>query len=119
MHNIENLKIWKKSIELSKKVYKITETLPNDEKYELISQIKRSSVSIASNIAEGAGRNSNKEFCHFLGIANGSAYELQTQLILCRELNFIDKNKLFDVLELCVEIQNMLYGFQKTLKSQI
>ncbi|NIJ46447.1 four helix bundle protein [Wenyingzhuangia heitensis] len=119
MHKIENLKIWQKSIELSKRVYKITENLPQDEKYGLISQIKRSSVSVASNIAEGAGRNSNNEFLYFLGIANGSVYELQTQLILCHELNFIKQNKLTDIIGLCTEIQKMIYSFQSSLKSRI
>lgn len=117
MHKIENLKIWQKSIELNKRVYQIVTKLPNDEKFGLISQIKRSSISIASNIAEGAGRNSNNEFYHFLGIANGSSYELQTQLILCQELNLIHKNKLHDILELCIEIQKMIYGFQISLKN--
>lgn len=119
MHKIENLKVWKKSIELSKQVYELTSELPSDEKFGLISQMKRCSVSIASNIAEGAGRNSKNEFCHFLSVANGSAYELQTQLILCNELNFIKVNQQQNILELCIEIQKMIYGFQQTLKSQI
>jgi four helix bundle protein len=78
MHKLEELTIWKKSIELSKQVYLICQKLPQDEKFGLISQLKRSAISIPSNIAEGAGRNSNKEFIQFLGIANGSSYELQT-----------------------------------------
>ncbi len=84
MYKIEDLKIWQKSIELAKQVYKIVSSLPSDEKYGLTSQFKRSTVSISSNIYEGARRNSNKEFRHFLSIANGSTYELQTQLILYR-----------------------------------
>ena len=82
MHKVENLKIWKKAIELAKSIYLLAADLPSEEKYGLVSQIKRCSVSIPSNIAEGAGRNSQKEFKHFLSITNGSAYELQTQLIL-------------------------------------
>lgn len=93
MHKVEDLKIWNKSIELTKAVYLLVSDLPNDEKYGLSSQIKRCSVSIPSNIAEGAGRNSNKEFKHFLSIANGSTYELQTQLILLTELNLITIEK--------------------------
>ena len=117
MHKIENLKIWQKSIELNKRVYQLVLELPNDEKFGMISQIKRSSISIASNIAEGAGRNTNNEFYHFLGIANGSSYELHTQLILCQELNLIHKNKLNDILEQCIEIQKMIYEFQISLKN--
>ena len=119
MHKIEDLKIWQKSIELTKLVYKLVTTLPSDEKYGLISQIKRSSVSIPSNIAEGAGRNSNKEFKYFLSIANGSAYELQTQLILTIELNLISKDKIQFVLNLIIEIQKMNYSFQKSLENKI
>ncbi|CAZ94170.1 four helix bundle protein [Zobellia galactanivorans] len=115
MHKVENLKIWKKAIELAKSIYLLAADLPSEEKYGLVSQIKRCSVSIPSNIAEGAGRNSQKEFKHFLSIANGSAYELQTQLILLIELNLIKKEKVKPVIDVCVEIQKMNYSFQKTL----
>ena len=116
MHKVEDLKIWQKSIALAKQVYSVIANLPSDEKYGLSSQIKRCSVSIASNIAEGAGRNSNKEFKHFLSIANGSCYELQTQLILTYELNLIEKYKIDELLPLITEIQKMNYSFQKSLK---
>ena len=116
MHKVEDLKIWQKSIALAKQVYSVIANLPSDEKYGLSSQIKRCSVSIASNIAEGAGRNSNKEFKHFLSIANGSCYELQTQLILTYELNLIEKYKIDELLPLITEIQKMNYSFQKSLE---
>ena len=119
MHKIEDLKIWQKSIELTKLVYEVIVSFPSDEKYGLTSQIKRSTVSIASNIAEGAGRNSNKEFKHFLSIANGSTYELQTQLILTIELNLISKDKIQPLLNLIIEIQKMNYSFQKSLGTKI
>lgn len=115
MHKIEDLKIWKKSIELSKTIYLLVADLPHDEKFGLTSQIKRSAVSIPSNIAEGAGRNSQKGFKHFLSIANGSNYELQTQLILLVELNLINKEKVQPVIESCIEIQKMNYSFQQKL----
>ncbi|NER12024.1 four helix bundle protein [Leptobacterium flavescens] len=116
MHKVEDLKIWQKAIELVKLVYLLIAELPSDEKYGLISQIKRSAISIPSNIAEGAGRNSNKEFIHFLSIANGSTYELQTQLILVLELNLSTKQKVSTLIDACIEIQKMNYSFQKTLK---
>jgi len=119
MHKIEDLKIWQKSMKLTKLVYEVVAMLPSDEKYGLISQIKRSSVSIPSNIAEGAGRNSNKEFKHFLSIANGSAYELQTQLTLTVELNLISKEKVQPVINLIVEVQKMNYSFQKSIENKI
>ncbi|MGW9686673.1 four helix bundle protein [Flagellimonas sp. 2504JD1-5] len=115
MHKIEDLKVWNKAIELAKMVSIIVAELPNDEKFGLTSQLKRSAVSISSNIAEGAGRNSKKEFKHFLGIANGSCYELHTQLILLIELNLIEKTKIQSVIELCIEIQKMNYSLQKSL----
>ena len=115
MHKIEDLKIWKKSIELTKSVYVICADLPSEERFGLISQLKRCAVSIPSNIAEGAGRNSTKEFIHFLSIANGSSYELQTQLILATELNLISEEKIKPLLTNIIEIQKMNYGFQKSL----
>jgi four helix bundle protein len=115
MHKVEELIIWKKAIELAKSVYLLANELPNEEKFGLISQIKRCSVSIPSNIAEGAGRNSQKEFKHFLSIANGSTYELHTQLILLVELNLITEEKVQQVIEVCIEIQKMNYAFQKKL----
>ncbi|WP_066225590.1 four helix bundle protein [Formosa haliotis] len=115
MHNISELKIWQKSIELTKQVYLLVAHLPSDEQYGLSSQIKRSAISIPSNIAEGGGRNSNKEFKYFLSIANGSTYELQTQLILLIELKLLKEENVKPIIELCVEIQKMNYSFQQKL----
>ena len=77
-HNFKELLVWKKSIDLVKSIYQITSILPSDERFGLISQMNRSSVSIPSNIAEGSGRTSEKEFIHFLNIAISSSYELET-----------------------------------------
>jgi four helix bundle protein len=115
MHKVEDLIIWKKSMELTKSVYQLVSELPTDEKFGPISQIKRSSISIPSNIAEGAGRNSNKEFKHFLSIANGSANELHTELILLIDLNIVTKEKVQPVIETSIEIQKMNYSFQRKL----
>lgn len=98
MHKVEGLKIWNKAI-------------------GLVSQIKRNTISISSNIAEGVGRNSKKEFKHFLSIANGSCYKLQTQLILTIALDLIQKEKIQPLIEGCIEIQKMNYSFQKTLSN--
>ena len=116
MHNFEKLIFWQKSIELSKEVYIVCADLPKDEKFGLISQIKRSVISIPSNIAEGAGRNNNTEFFHFLGIANASSFELQTQLILTRELNLLDAEKAKSLISKLNEIQRMIYTFKSNLK---
>jgi len=82
MHNFKDLKVWQKSMDLAIDIYKATSLFPRDEKFGLVSQIKRCSVSIPSNIAEGSGRGSDKEFNHFLNISQGSAFELETQLII-------------------------------------
>lgn len=119
MHNIEKLEIWKKSINLVKQVYLIISDLPKDEKFGLSSQIKRCAISIPSNISEGAGRNSKNEFIHFLSIANGSSYELKTQLILTKELNLINEKQINELLDKIDEVQKMNYSFQKSLKSNI
>ncbi|WP_223558835.1 four helix bundle protein [Chryseobacterium lathyri] len=116
MHNFEKLLFWQKSIVLAKNVYIICQEISNDEKYGLISQIKRSAVSIPSNIAEGSGRNGRKEFNHFLAVALGSAFELQTQLILVRELNLLPEEKINALLSEVSEIQRMIYSFKNNLK---
>ncbi len=89
MHDYKKLNVWKESIELITNIYKTTNKFPSTEKFGLISQINRCSVSIASNIAEGAGRNTAGEFRQFLGIAKGSCYELETQLIVSKNLGYI------------------------------
>jgi four helix bundle protein len=115
MHNLKELKIWNKAIDLTVDVYKATASFPSEEKYGLTSQARRSAVSIPSNIAEGAGRNSNKDFNNFLGIANGSSYELQTQLVISNKLNLLTNDTLDDLLKQIDEVQKMTFAFQRTL----
>ena len=116
MNNLKELKIWSKAIDLAVEVYEATSNYPTDERFGLTSQSRRAAVSVSSNIAEGAGRNSKKEFCHFLGIANGSFYELQTQLIISNKLKFIDNEILESLLQQIGELQKMNYSFQQMLK---
>jgi len=117
MHNFEKLKIWQKAMDVAVEIYKISLLLPNDEKFNLIHQIKKCAVSIPSNIAEGAGRNHNKEFIQFLGIANGSTFELITQLILAQRLKLVDEEIIQPIMSQLVEVSNMNFSFQKTLKT--
>ncbi|MCK6649864.1 MAG: four helix bundle protein [Bacteroidia bacterium] len=119
MHNLKELKIWNKAVELSVRVYEVTASFPKEEVYGLTSQIRRCAVSIPSNISEGAGRNSNKEFIHFLGVANGSCYELQTQLIISNKLNLITDEVLQILLNEIEEIQKMSYTFKNKLNQGI
>ena len=88
MNRYKNLEIWKDAIKLAKAVHVLTEDLPKEETYGLKSQLRRAAVSVASNIAEGAGRNSNGEFNQFLGYAIGSAFEVDTQLTIGVELGY-------------------------------
>jgi len=115
-HRIEDLKVWNKSMVLVKEIYLISAELPIEEKFGLQSQIRRCAASIPSNIAEGAGRNNKNEFYQFLGIAFGSTYELQTQLQLLIDLNFVSESKIAPIKELLAEIQKMLYSLKASLK---
>ncbi len=87
-HNFRNLEIWKEGIEITDLIYKYTSELPNDERFNLISQMTRAAVSIPSNIAEGSGRGTSADFKRFLEYAMTSCYELETQLIICGRRNY-------------------------------
>ena len=117
MHNFKELKVWKAGIEISKIIFQLCKTLPSEEKYGLISQMIRSAISIPSNIAEGCGRKSNKELHHFLSIALGSSFELETQLIIAKEFDYISQEKLEETCSLITEIQKMLNGLQKSVNA--
>ena len=118
MNNLKELKIWNKAIDLSVDVYKATASFPVDERFGLTSQSRRAAVSIPSNIAEGAGRNSSKEFNNFLGIANGSSFELQTQLVLANKLELLNNEILDKLLNQIDELQKMNYAFQQMLRNK-
>ena len=116
MHTLNDLKIWHKAIDLATDVYRLTAKFPKEEKYGLTAQIRRCAVSIPSNIAEGAGRNSDNEFCYFLGVSYGSAYELQTQLIISRNLGLIEDSSTAPALDEITQLQKMNYALQNSLK---
>lgn len=115
VHNFRELKIWKESLVLVKNVYLLTSQLPKDEKFGLVSQINRCAVSIPSNIAEGSGRTTEKEFLHFLNIAISSSYELETQLILIEDLFKIQTKSILIELE---TLQKMIGAFKRILKTE-
>lgn len=115
IHNIKELKVWQKAIELSVEVYKLTSLFPKDERFGLISQVQRAAVSIPSNIAEGCGRISDKELSRFIAIAMGSRYELETQMILACRFKYISEDRQPDCFALIAEVQKMLYGSHKSL----
>ncbi len=117
MHKYKELKLWEKAITLVTEVYVVTNSFPDKERFNLISQINRSAVSIPSNIAEGAGRNSDLDFIRFLSIAHGSSYELETQLIVSKNLNYLSEEKLDQIIANITELQKMNFALQQKLKS--
>jgi len=113
-----DLNVWNDSIILVKEIYKITAKFPKEEIYSLTSQIKRAVISIPSNVAEGASRQTDKEFIQFLYIALGSTSEVETQIIIAKELGFIDNDELNYLLKKLEKIKKMLNGLIKHLKNK-
>jgi len=116
--NHKDLDVWKEGIALVTEIYKISNFLPDSEKYGLASQMRRAAISIPSNIAEGAGRNSDKELVQFLYISLGSLEELETQLIIGTNLEFFKTNNLESIFQKIVHIRKLLIGLIKYLKNK-
>jgi len=108
MHNFRELEVWKKSILLCKKYYLISKNFPKDELFGLTSQSRRSLYSVPSNIAEGAGRDTNPQFCQFLNIALGSSFEFETQIIIAKDLEFVNEYDFELLINDIRHIQNMI-----------
>ncbi len=119
MKDFHKLLVWQKAHHLTLEVYQSTRTFPNDELYGLISQMRRSSASIPTNIAEGCGRTGMAETIHFFNIAAGSGSELEYQLILSRDLEYIDENSFTKLTSELIEVRRMLYSFVQRLKTDI
>ena len=117
MHKFEDLKIWQKAMDITEKCYKASENFPKEERYGLTSQVRRSAISIPSNISEEAGRNTNGEFKQFLGIANGSSYELLTQLYLSSRLNLIKEENVRPIINEVLEVTKMNFSLQRSLNT--
>jgi four helix bundle protein len=115
MHDFTKLRVWNWAMDLTVKVYQLTKKFPKQEMYGLTSQLRRSSVSVPSNIAEGAYRNSNKEFNYFLGISNGSVGEVYTQVELARRLEYISNDEATPILEEVMSTKRMISSLQKSL----
>ncbi len=115
MHDYKKLKIWKESVYFAVEIYKVTITFPKDEVYGLVNQLRRASISIPSNIAEGSKRSTKKDFKHFLMIAHGSGAEVETQLLISKELNFISEKKYLELVTKLDEIMRMMAVFIKSI----
>lgn len=119
MHRFKELEIWKKGVSLTTNIYKATASFPKEEMYGLTSQIRRAAVSIPSNIAEGAGRNSDAEFVRFLSISSGSCCELETQLIIAVNLDFLNEAIANDFYSELASLQRMNFKLQKKFGAKV
>ena len=114
-----DLIVWQRSIQLVKKVYEITRTFPSDERFGLVSQMRRAAVSIPSNIAEGQARRTQGEFIQFLSHAEGSTAELDTQFLIACELGFVPENSRKEIPGLIDEVSRMLNALRKSISPQL
>jgi four helix bundle protein len=117
VHSFRELEVWKRSIQMSVSVYRLTEGFPRDEIYGLTSQMRRAAVSVPSNIAEGHGRLNKGEYRQFLGIARGSNFELQTQLEIARALGKGDPQLIDETEGLSHEVGKMIFGILERIKA--
>ena len=116
MHDYKKLGVWQESITLVTEIYELTDNFPDKEKFNLINQLNRAAVSLPSNIAEGAGRLTEKDFVKFLGYANGSGYEVETQLIIAYNLQYITNEQKDEILNKLTIIQRKIYRLIKSLQ---
>jgi four helix bundle protein len=115
MHRFKELRVWYLSVELAVDVYKMTKNYPLEERFGLTSQMRRCGVSIASNVAEGAGRNSDGEFIQFLGVSEGSANELFTQALISNKLNYLSKEDFRKIETSTNQIKDMIFRLKRSL----
>ena len=115
MHNFKELIVWQKARKIVKDIYLLTKKYPKEELFGLTQQIRRAAVSIPSNIAEGSGRGTNADFARFLDIANGSACEVETQLYLSLDLEYISQTEFDDVNNKLQDIEKLIFNFKKKL----
>ena len=107
MHNFKELQVWQKGVDIAQEIYEMTAKFPSEEKFGIVSQMRRSAVSVPSNIAEGAGRKTDKDFSNFLSISLGSQFELETQMIISNRVGFISEEELLQSSVELIELQKM------------
>jgi len=114
----ERLDVWKKAVDFVVEIYKITEAFPKDERFGLTSQLRRAAVSVPANIAEGAARTSPKEFAHFLSNAQGSASEVETELLIANRLNYLDGEHYISLHDSLDDLGKMMNGLTRYVRSK-
>jgi four helix bundle protein len=117
-HNFKNLKVWQKSVDLAVKVYHVTKEFPSEEKFGITSQMRRASVSIPSNIAEGTAKSTSKSFVNSLDISLGESYELETQAIIANLVGLLNKEQFTSLESDISEVQRMIHGFILTVEDK-
>lgn len=116
-HNFKNLKIWQRAVDLAVSVYELTKSFPAEEKFGITSQMRRSGVSIPSNIAEGTARNSSNAFSNCLDIGLGESFELETQAIIANRVGILSDNQFSQFSNKVSEVQKMIIGFKTTVEA--
>lgn len=116
MRNFRDLEVWVLGKEVSREIYTATRSFPKEEIYGITSQMRRASISVPSNIAEGSSRHSNKDFTRFLEIAIGSCFELETQVIICQELGYLDEAISGSLLEKLTLLEQKINSFIQSVK---
>jgi four helix bundle protein len=117
--SFRDLIAWQKGMTLAVDVYRVSATFPSSERYGLVDQLRRASVAIPSDVAEGKGRISKKEFIQMLARARGSSYEVQTQLELCHRLGYLDDSRYSSMIELAEEVSKIVHGLMRDLQRQV
>lgn len=118
MKTYRELIVWEKSMTLVNQIYKVSKQFPADENFGLTSQLRRSAISVPSNIAEGYGRNSLNDYIRFLNISVGSLYEIQTQIEIAFNLNYVEKNHFYELYDNTKEIERMMSSLIRKLKEK-
>ncbi len=114
----EKLDVWNKAVDLAIKIYKATEVFPRDERFGLTSQVRRAAVSVPANIAEGAARSSHKEFAHFVSNAQGSASEVETELLIAHRLGYLNQETFLDLATSLDNVGKMMNGLSRHLRNR-
>ena len=119
IRSYEDLKVWQLAMELVELVYMVTEKFPKKEQYRLVDQLCRASVSVPSNIAEGSMRHTTREYIRFVGIAQGSLAEVETQVMIAKKLGFLEENDYLNIMNVASDVGKMLNGLRSSLMRKI
>ena len=119
LQSYRDLLVWQRALELAVRIYRVSEKFPKSEIYGLTSQLRRAAVSVPSNVAEGYGRSSRKEYLQFLSVAQGSLKELETQIILAQRLSYTSEKDAEDVLSASETVGKMLGGLMRSLRTKV